>query len=122
MPYRVVDAEVDRRQRQVRARMARLRSRIDRHIDATRSPSRRMVSWRTYVQGYPASALAAAMGVGLALSAGLSARRLAGWLGMRLIRRAADTAGGQLWRELAQLWADSTPGHAATPTPGADHD
>ena len=122
MVSRIVHAQQERTQRELRLRIGRLRRRIDGRIRATQREARRLASWRTYVQRCPGNAILAAVGVGLALSAGLSARRLSRWLGMRLIRRAADNALRQFWRELRQMWADSTPAGSASETSGADHE
>ena len=66
---------------------------------------------------YPAQALAAAVGAGLAASAGLSggfARRLGLYLG----RRAVDRTMHQICKELKAIWAESTPDRAATEQSG----
>ena len=125
MPSRIVDAQQERAKRELRLRIARLRLRIDRRVRRAGDDVRRLGSWRSCVQGYPGCAIVAALGAGLALSAGLSAGRISRWLGLRLIRRAADTAGRQFWQELKQLWADSTPdkpAKAAAQTTGACDD
>jgi hypothetical protein len=118
MPARIVDAELDRRKRALRLQIGRLRRRIDGRVRSSTAGARRLVSWRTYVRSYPGPAVLAALGTGLALSAGLSTRRLSRWLGLRLVRRAADQAGRLLWRELKQVWNDSTPATTAE----TDHD
>lgn len=120
MSSRIVDAQRERSKHDVQRRIGRLRRRIDRRLRATGREARRLVSWRTYVKSCPGNAIMAAFGVGLALSAGLGARRLAGWLGRRLIGRAVDKSGRQLWREVERVWADSAPDHRATRTSGAD--
>ena len=122
MSVRIVDAEEERKRRELPRRIGRLRRRIDARIRASQREARRLASWRTYVRRSPGNAVLGALGVGLALSAGLSARRLSRWLGMRLIRHAADHAWGQVRRELRQIWADSTPGKTTSETRGADHD
>ena len=105
----IVDAQQEQIKRQLRRRIGRLRRRIDNRIRGSSREARRLTSWRTYVKHYPASAIMAALGVGLALSAGLSARRLSRWLGLRLLRQGWDTASGLLRQEIEQLWADSSP-------------
>lgn len=120
MSSRIVDAELERRKRDLRLRIGRLRRRIDGRIRCTGRQARRLTSWRTYVKGYPAAAVTAAFGFGLAASAGLSTRRISRWLGLRLLRRAIDRAGRQLRQELRQIWADSTPSKNAAETSGAD--
>jgi len=122
MSSRVVDAERERRQRDLRLRIGRLRRRIDGRIRFAGREARRLVSWRTYVRSYPGYAVTAALGVGLAASAGLSTRRLWRWLGLRLLRRAADGAAGRFWQELKQVWADSAPRSGQAEGNGADDD
>ena len=76
MVSRIVDTRQERTTRDLRLRIGRLRRRIDARIRAAENETRRLTSWRTYVKNYPVSAILGALGVGLALSAGLSARRL----------------------------------------------
>jgi hypothetical protein len=118
----VADAERECRQRDLRLRIGRLRRRIDGRIRSAGREARRLVSWRTYVRSYPGYAVTAALGVGLAASAGLSAGRLWRWLGLRLLRRAAAGAAGRFWQELRQVWAESTPRSGQTEGSGADDD
>jgi len=77
-----------------------------------------LVSWQTYIRNAPGNAILGALGIGLALSAGLSMRRLSGWLGLRMVRRAIDQGTRLFWREIAQVWTDSTP--EKPEPPGAD--
>lgn len=118
----VADAELKQGKRELHLRILRLRLRIDGRIRSVRRGTGRLVSWRTYVRRYPGYAVTAALGAGLVASAGLSPARLSRWLGHRLLRRAADGAGRHFWRELRQIWADSTPEPAATETSGTDDD
>ena len=122
MSSRVVDAEQERRKRDLRLRIGRLRRRIDGRIRLAEREARRLVSWRAYVRSYPGYAVTAALGIGLAASAGLSTGRVSRWLGLRLLRRAADGAAGRFCEELRQIWADSAPQSAAAETTGADDD
>jgi len=119
MPSRIVDAEHERVKRDLRQRIGRLRRRIDAGVRAAENRTRRLTSWRTYVKHYPGSAITAALGVGLALSAGLGARRLSRWLGMRMIRRAADRMLKNLWQEVVQIWIESSPKENVTESSGA---
>ncbi len=119
MPTRIVDAEQQQQIRRLRLRIGRLRLRIDGRVRGCQRETRRLASWRTYVKGYPGSSITAAFGVGLALAAGLSARSMLRWFGVRLVRRAADTAGRQFWQELQQIWGDAASGRSATDIAGA---
>jgi hypothetical protein len=117
----IVDAQQERVKRQLRQRIGRLRRRIDNRLRSSGRQARRLTSWRTYVTQYPGSAIMAALGAGLALSAGLSGRRLSRWLGLRLMRQAWDTAAGRLRQEIDRLWRESTPEKNPAEPVGADH-
>ena len=95
--------------RQLRRRIGRSRRRIDGRVRVVVRRGRELLSWRAYVRRFPGYASVGAMGVGLALSSGLARRRLARWLGLKLLRRASNHFGRFLWRELYQIWADSAP-------------
>jgi len=120
MALQIVDAKQEQARRDLRRRIARLRRRIDGRVRGVERQGRRLASWRTYVKAYPGSAATAAFGVGLALSAGLSARSILRRLGMRLLRRATDRVGRECWREVERIWAESAPGKTAAKTEGAD--
>lgn len=122
MPSRVVDSQQERCKRDLRLRIGRLRRQIDGRICGARREVGRLVSWRSYVRSYPGYAVTAALGIGLAVSAGLSAGRLSRWLGLRLLGRAAEGTAGRFWQELAQIWADSAPQPAPEEPTGADDD
>jgi hypothetical protein len=104
--------------RSLRRRIARRRRQIDHRIHNARRELRRLASWRTHLKRYPGGALAAAFGVGLALSGGLGGRRLSRWIGRRMVRRAVDRAGRQFWREIERSWADAKPERDAPATEG----
>lgn len=108
-----------RAKRDLRLRIARARRRIDRRVRGLEREGRRLTSWRTYVRQYPAQALVAAAGLGLAASAGLS-RGWTRWLGARLVRRALDRAVTGAWQELEAIWADSTPDRSPADSSGAE--
>jgi hypothetical protein len=94
----------------LRLQIARLRRRCDGHVYDLGRNARRFKSWRTYVKSFPASAVLAAAGAGLAVSAGFGKRRLARWIGLRLIKRAAGLAGKTLKQEAQNFWAATAPG------------
>jgi hypothetical protein len=108
MPHRLVDAQEEQTKRELRLQIGRMRRQIGARLRGAGKQTRRIQSWRTYVEDYPGSTLLAALGVGLALSAGLRAGSLTRWVGLRLIRGGLHTAAGAFWRELQQLWAAST--------------
>jgi len=109
MPPEFVQPDPERRKRELRLRIARLRRRIDGHVRAVEQSGHRMLAWKTYVQAIPAGAVMASLGVGLVLSAGLSRRWLARWIGLRILRGGIERFGKVLWDEAAQIWKDSSP-------------
>jgi hypothetical protein len=109
MPREDGQNELQATNRRLRLRIGRLRRRIDGRLHSLQREGRRLASWRTYVRSYPGSAVMAALGAGLALSAGVQRRRLARLLGMRLFRWASSNIGSQFWGELQRVWSDSTP-------------
>ena len=121
MSSRIVNAELQRTQRELRARIGRLRRRIDGRVHAAGGEVRRLASWRTYVRRWPGNAVLAAFGSGLALAAGLSARRWSRWLGLRLLRGGVDRALRRVGEELQRVWANSSPASKPAETDGGDH-
>ena len=109
MSIRILNNELLRRKRDLRLRIARSRRRIDGRLRATRNSAKQLVSWQTYVVRYPAWALAAALGVGMAVSAGLRPGRMSRWLGLSLVRHAFGGFQQQFWAELRRIWTDTTP-------------
>lgn len=109
MPARTLDNEMLRRKRELRLRIGRSRRRIDGRLHATQNSAKQLVSWQTYVVRYPAWALAAALGVGMAASAGLRPGRLSRWLGLSLVRQAFGGFQQQFRAELGRIWKDTTP-------------
>jgi hypothetical protein len=107
MPAQISDDELLRRKRELRLRIGRSRRRIDRRLRATQDGARRLLAWRTYVVRYPGWAMAAALGAGLAASAGLRPARMSRWLGLSLVRRALGGFQQGLWAELQRLWTES---------------
>jgi len=113
------DRDLHRRKRRLRLELGRVRRRIDRRVRGSQRSARQLLDWRTYARRYPGNAMLGAFGLGLALSAGLGARGVSRWLGLRLFRSALRDAEKRLGRELADIWAESTPAgdHAITPDP-----
>jgi len=96
--------------RELRVQIGRLRRRIDRRARAVNDDSRQALSWRTYATRWPGNLVLGALGLGMALSAGLGARRMVPWLGRRLLTRAIRNARRHLLAELARLWNEAAPG------------
>lgn len=108
MPARITKDELLCRKRALRLRIGRSRRRIDSRWRATEKQTRRLLSWRTYVVRYPAWSIAAALGAGLAVSAGLSPARISRWLGLSLVRHAVHGFKRQFWDELWRVWDESS--------------
>jgi len=104
-----VDPETERRKRDLRLRIGRLRRRLDARARATQRHAARLASWKTYVRRWPGYAVLAALGLGMSASAGLGGGRWARLLGMRLVRRLGNRAGDRLWQEVRDVWTESAP-------------
>lgn len=118
MATRTVDSQTDRRKRQLRLRIGRLRRRLDGRAWAVRRDATRLASWKTYVRRYPGYAVLAALGLGMSASAGLARGRWARLLGMGLVRRAGERVGQHLWQEVQRFWTESTPDGREQPPRG----
>ena len=106
---RAINDPMLQRKRALRLRIGRSRRAMDRRWLAAQNEARQLLSWRTYVVRYPAWSLAAALGVGLAVSAGLTPRRASRWIGLSLTRRALAGVRQALWTELRRVWNDANP-------------
>ncbi len=120
MPREDGQDELQAPNRRLRLRIGRLRRRIDGRLHSLRREGRRLASWKTYARNYPGSAVMAALGAGLALSAGLQRRQLARFVGMRLFRWATSNVGSQFWGELQHVWSDSAPSQCPKESSGDD--
>jgi hypothetical protein len=109
MSHRIIDDELLRRKRELRLRIGRSRRKIDGRLRATEDSARRLLSWRTYVVRYPVWSLAAALGAGVAASAGFRPSRMSRWLGLSLVRHALGGFQQNVWAELRRTWTQSTP-------------
>lgn len=108
MSKRISNDELLRRKRELHLRIGRSRRRIDNRIRATRRRAEQLTSWRTYVVRYPAWSLAAALGVGLTVSAGLKPSRITRWLGLSLVRHAMGGFQQRVWVELRRFWDETS--------------
>ena len=99
--------DLKRRKRELRLKIGRLRRRIDGHARAAQREGGRLLSWRTVVRRLPGNALLAAFGLGLAMAAGFSARSMARWLGLKMVRRAFSEGLRVVGAELQRVWADA---------------
>jgi hypothetical protein len=106
---RAVDAELLRHKRNLRLRIGRSRRQLSGRLRASRDGIGQLLSWRTYVVRYPGWALAAALGAGMAASAGFRPGRMSQRLGLSLVRRAFGGFQQRLGAELRRVWDDSTP-------------
>jgi hypothetical protein len=109
MSARIANDELLRRKRELRLRIGRSRRRIQGRLRDTQDSARELLSWRTYVVRYPGWALAAALGAGMAASAGLKPGRLSRWLGLSIVRHACGGFQQHLGAELRRMWTRTTP-------------
>jgi len=84
--------------RNARARIARLRRRIDRRAGLLVDRSCQLIAWRGYVARYPAQSLLAATGLGFVLATVIDKVRLPA--GMKLHDLATGAAWAGMWRNL----------------------
>jgi hypothetical protein len=106
---------------ELRMRIGRLRRRIDGRARAVQSGTRRMLSWKTLVRRYPGYAVMAAVGAGLAVSAGLRRGRWLRWIGGLAMRQSAGKIAEQLRQELVRFWAELIETPSAEPSDASDH-
>ena len=104
---RTVDTDPLCRKRELRLRIGRSRRRLDARLRASRDGVGQLLSWRTYVVRYPVWAMAAALGAGMAASAGLQPARLSRRLGLLLVRQALGKFQQTLRGELQRIWSDA---------------
>ncbi len=104
---RIADTDLLRRKRELRLRIGRSRRRLDARLRASRDGVGQLLSWRTYVVRYPAWALAAALGAGMAASAGWQPARLSRRLGLLLVRHTLGKFQQTLRAELQRVWSDA---------------
>ena len=114
------DVDSLRTKRLLRARIARLRRRIDGRVHGLDRHRRRLTSWRTYVRRYPSYAVLAALGFGLTLSAGLGRGGWTRLVGLHLVRRMVHRTVDAVMEEIKGIWADSAPAEPNTDLDGAD--
>lgn len=107
--------------RRLRAAIARSRRRIDRRLRGTNQAAGHLVSWKAYVRRWPGLALAAGLGLGWVVAAGLRPRFLVGLFGARLIREMSRQATNLFTRELKSFWSDAGPRGSGVETGSGDH-
>lgn len=107
--------------RRLRTAIARSRRRIDRKLRGTEKAALDLASWKTYARRWPGLALAAGLGVGWVLAAGLRPRFLVGMFGARLMREMSGRATDLLARELKRFWDGTAARSDEADTEGGDH-
>ncbi len=95
--------------RELRFQIGRLRRQIDRRVRSTEREARRLTSWKTYAKYFPSSAIGLAFGLGLALAAGLSGRRVMRMTAGSILRRSSKGLSENLVAQFGQIWAESAP-------------
>ncbi len=96
MSKRSAKESQEQKVRDLRARVARSRRRIDRSIHGTLDRAILFGSWRTFVERYPVRSLLAAAGVGMAASSLASGDRK----GSRAALQWADSATQAIWHRV----------------------
>ena len=93
----------------LRARIARLRRRIDRQASRAVDGTAWWWGWRSYLSRYPGRSLVAAAGAGFALATLFRSVHWPGQFGVRLYELAAEGAWRQIWDLVRQVGADGVP-------------
>ena len=116
-----LDQQYEAEKRQLRVAIARSRRRIDRRMRNSSKATRRLTSWKTYVERWPALALAAGLGFGWVLAVGLRPRFLLGLFGARMMRDMSTKTTDLLANELKSFWSNTVSQRKAKePQGGAD--
>ncbi|MBX3413158.1 MAG: hypothetical protein KF708_10760 [Pirellulales bacterium] len=101
---------LEARRRELRARIARHRLRIERDAQAVRREAAELRSWRTYVRRYPGASLLGAMTAGFFFSAGVPRPALSGWFvrfaAGRIVNYLSHGGADELREWLSGLWSD----------------
>lgn len=115
-----LDQQHETEKRRLRIAIARSRRRIDRKLRGANRAAGHLASWKTYARRWPGLALAAGLGIGWILAAGLRPRFLVGLFGARLIREASKQTTDLLTRELKRFWSDTATPSGDAATEGGD--
>ncbi len=107
--------------RRLRTAIARSRRRIDRKLRGANKAAGRLASWKTYARRWPGAALAAGLGIGWILAAGLRPRFLIGLFGARFMREMSGRTTDLLAGELKRFWDSTAPQSDEADTEGGDH-
>ncbi len=105
-----------RERRDVRARIARLRRRIDRNTGRLADRSGQLLAWRSCVARHPAQSLLAATGVGFVLATMIEKVRFPAEAGAKLYDLATGAAWMGVWRHLRKTCFTDPGENAAEPT------
>ncbi len=116
----IIDRQLGAEKRRLRTAIARSRRRIDRRLRNSNKAAGRLASWKTYVQRWPGAALAAGLGIGWILAAGLRPRFLVGLFGARLMREMSGRITDLLASELKRFWSDGAPQSESASAEGSD--
>jgi len=92
----------------LRARIARLRRRIDRQASRAVDQTARWMGWSSYISQFPGRSLVAAAGAGFALASIFGKVHWPGRFGVRLNELAMEGAWRQIWDLVRQVGAEGT--------------
>jgi len=96
--------------RELRARIARGRLRVERDARSVRREAAELRSWRTYVRRYPGASLIVALAAGFFLSAGVPSRGISRWFvrmaAARMFASLRQGGADELHEWLSGLWSD----------------
>jgi hypothetical protein len=115
-----IDRQQGAEKRRLRTAIARSRRRIDRRLRNSGKATGRLTSWKTYVERWPGVGLAAGLGLGWILAAGLRPRFLVGLFGARLMREMSGRTTDLLVGELKRFWSDTASQDGGAEAEGGD--
>jgi hypothetical protein len=107
--HRVVDADILRRKRQLRAEIARTREATQATLGALADEKRRLTSWKTYVRRFPWVAMVVSFAAGLWVSGARRKTKLPRTLAAGLIQWGIASARSGVWTDLLAIWTASRP-------------
>jgi hypothetical protein len=106
----------------LRARIARLRRRIDRQASRAVDQTARWMGWSSYISQFPGRSLVAAAGAGFAVATIFRKVRWPGRFGVRLYELAMEGAWHQIWDLVRQVSVDGSQVPDGNSSGGEQHD
>ena len=104
---RIVDADILRRKRQLRAEIARTRETTQATLGALADEKRRLTSWKTYVRRFPWVAMVVSFAAGLWVTGARRKSKVPRTLAASLFQWGIASARSGVWTDMMAIWKDS---------------